>query len=168
MANYDRPVRFNIVLNSLYTSTLSGPNINDSLYDFNWTNIPQGRYKMSFSYKGRNNGDLVADDAPQVFLTMATVPSVYQASGENGSVISRYIGSLRIETHEAAQAYYYANLNDNPDIYFENIPTNGPIRVQIFEDDFVTPFTTIAGSDIAEYVLCLSFEQVGKITGYNI
>lgn len=168
MANYDRPVRFNIVLNSMNPNTFSGLNTNNLYYDFNWTNIPQGRYKMSFSYKGMNNGDLVADDSPQVFLTMGTVPSVYQASSENGSVISHYIGSLRIETHAAGQTYYYCNLNDNPDIYFENIPTNGPIQVQIFRSDFVTPFTTIAASDIAEYVLCLSFEQVGKITGYNI
>jgi hypothetical protein len=164
MANYTHPYMFNIVLNSNYPSSLSGLTNNNLIYDFNWTNIPQGKYKMSFSYKGLNNGDYVANDSPQVFLGLGgSVPSVYEASAQNGSVISRYIGSLRAETHAGGQVYLYANLNDNPYVFFNSIPTNGPIRVQVFEDDFVTPFTTVAGSPLANYVLVLSFEQVGKL-----
>jgi len=168
MANFIKPYMFNIVLNSNYPSTLSGLVNNNLIYDFNWTNIPQGKYKMSFCYKGLNNGDYVGNDSPQIFLSLGAVPSVYEASGQNGSVVSRYIGSLRAETHAAGQVYFYANLNDNPDVYFDSIPTNGPIQVQVFTEDFVTPFTTIAGSPLADYVLVLSFEQVGKLNGYNI
>lgn len=168
MANYDKPYMFNIVLNSNYPSTLSGLNVNNLIYDFNWTNIPQGKYKMAFCYKGLNNGDYVANDSPQLFLTIGAVPSVYEASEQNGSVISRYIGSLRAETHAAGQVYFYANLNDNPDVYFDSIPTNGPIQVQVFTEDFSTPFITVAASPLADYVLVLSFEQVGKLNGYNI
>jgi hypothetical protein len=168
MANYDKPYMFNIVLNSNYPSTLSGLNVNNLIYDFNWTNIPQGKYKMSFCYKGLNNGDYVGNDSPQLFLTIGAVPSVYEASEQNGSVVSRYIGSLRAETHAAGQVYFYANLNDNPDVYFDSIPTNGPIQVQVFTEDFSTPFITVGASVLADYVLVLSFEQVGKLNGYNI
>ena len=168
MTNYERPYMFNIVLNSQYISSLSGVNNNNLTYDFNWTNIPQGKYKMSFSYKGLNNGDYVGDDSPQIFLSLGTVPSVYQAGEANGSVISTYIGSLRAETHAAGQVYFYANLNDNPPVYFENIPRSGPISIKVFTSDFVTPFTTSLGSPLDEYVMCLSFEQVDKPYGYNI
>ena len=168
MTNYDKPYKFNIVLNSLQSTSFTA-NVNDCTYQFNWTNIPQGRYRMSFCYKGQNNTDYVADDSPQVFLRMGTVPSAYQASNANGSVISTYIGSLRAETHAGGQVYFYANLNDNPDVYFNSVPTNGPIQVLMYKPDFITPYSgQTAGSELAEYVMVLSFEQVGKLNGYNI
>ena len=168
MANYDKPYKFNIVLNSQQVSTQSSGNDNDCTYEFNWTNIPSGKYRMSFSYRGKNNGDLVVDDSPQVFLSIASCPSVYQANGTSGSVISTFIGTLGISTHANAQAYFYSNLYDNPDVFFNNEPTNGQIRVQIFRDNFITPFTTLAGSNIADYVLVLSFDQIGKVYPYNL
>jgi hypothetical protein len=168
MANYISPKRFNIVLNSQQVSASSSGNPNDCTYEFNWTNIPQGKYKMSFSYKGQNNSDFVSNDSPQIFLSLGTVPSVYQANGSNGSVVSNWVGSLHAETHAAAQVVFFANLQDNPDVYYESLPTSGPIRVQIYRADFTTLFTTVAGSNLANYVMCLSFEQMGKVNGYNI
>jgi len=160
MANYEKPYRFNIVLNS-QQSAAPFIDTNDTYYEFNWTNIPQGKYVMNFSYKGLNNADFVADDSPQVFLSLGTIPSVYQASGLNGSVVSQFIGGLHVETHAAGQVYFYANEQDNCPIYFNNLPSSGPIRVQVFRSDFVTPFTTIDGSDLADYVMVLTFRKVG-------
>lgn len=168
MTNYISPKRFNIVLNSQQVSAASSGNPNDCTYEFNWSNIPQGKYKMSFSYKGQNNADFVSNDSPQIFLSLGNVPSVYQANGSNGSVVSNWIGSLHAETHAAGQVVFFANLQDNPDVYFDSLPTSGPIRVQIYRGNFTTPFTTNAGSDLANYVMALSFEQVGKVNGYNI
>ena len=160
MTNYENPSQFNIVLNSQYIASSSSGNNNDCSYEFNWTNIPQGKYIMSFSYRGKNNADLVVSDSPQVFLSLACSQSVYEASGEYGSSISNFIGSLRIETHAAGQVYYYSNLNDNPDVFFNFKPTNGVIRVQVFKDDFVTPFLTGTGTELADYVMVLSFKPV--------
>jgi hypothetical protein len=169
MANFINPRRFNIVLNSQQVSASSSGNPNDCTYEFNWTNIPQGKYKMSFSYKGQNNSDFVSNDSPQIFLSLGTVPSVYQANGSNGSVVSNWVGSLHAETHAAAQVGFYANLQDNPDVYYDSLPTSGPIRVQVYRGDFITPFTTVTGGlNLANYVMCLSFEQMGKVNGYNI
>ena len=168
MANYDKPYKFNIVLNSQQVSAQSSGNDNDCTYEFNWTNIPAGKYRMSFSYRGKNNADLVVDDSPQVFLSIASCPSVYQANGTSGSIVSTFIGTLGIATHVGAQAYFYSNLYDNPDVFFNNEPTNGPIRVQIFRDNFLVPFTTLAGSNLADYVMVLSFDQVGKVYSYNL
>jgi len=168
MTNYIKPYRFNIVLNSQQVSASSSGNPNDCTYEFNWTNIPQGKYKMSFSYKGQNNTDFVSNDSPQIFLHMNATPSCYQASNANGSVISTYIGALHAETHSATEIVFFANLTDNPDVYYESLPTSGPIQVKVFRANFTTLFTTLAGSNLANYVMVLSFEQVGKIDGYNI
>lgn len=169
MTNYISPKRFNIVLNSQQVSTSSSGNPNDCTYEFNWSNIPQGKYKMSFSYKGQNNSDFVSDDSPQVFLSLGTVPSVYQANGSVGSVVSTWIGSLRVETHSDNEVAFVANLQDNPDVYYDSMPTSGPIRVRVFRSNFTTPFTTTTGTlNLANYVMALSFEQVGKVTGYSI
>jgi len=169
MANFINPKRFNIVLNSQQVSASSSGNNNDCTYEFNWSNIPQGKYKMSFSYKGQNNSDFVSNDSPQIFLSLGTVPSVYQANGSDGSVVSTWIGSLHAETHAATEIVFYANLQDNPDVYFDSLPTSGPIRVQVYRANFTTPFTTnTTAQNLANYVMCLSFEQVGKVTGYNI
>jgi len=169
MTNFIRPYRFNIVLNSQQVSASSSGNNNDCTYEFNWTNIPQGKYKMSFSYKGQNNSDFVSNDSPQLFLNLGATPSCYQASGQNGSVVSNFIGSLHAETHAAAQVIFYANIQDNPDVYYESLPTSGPIILQVFRGNFTTPFTTVTtNQNLANYVMVLSFEQVGKIDGYNI
>jgi hypothetical protein len=160
MTNYTHPHRFNIVLNSQQSAL--GTNTNNLYYEFNWTNIPQGKYEMSFSFLAQNNGDYVANDCPQVFLSLGCVPSVYQASNLNGSVVSTFIGSLRAQTHAAGQVGFYANTNDNPNVFFNNLPTSGPIRVQVFQDDFTTPFVTATGAiNLAQYVLVLSFQKVG-------
>lgn len=160
MANFTNPHMFNIVLNSQQSSA-SSTGTNDEIYLFNWTNIPRGgKYKMAWSYLGKNNGDYVANDCPQVFLTVTSVPSVYQASSVGGSIISTYIGSLRAQTHAAGQVNYYCNTFDNPEVFFNAPPSNGEIHVRILKDDFVTPFLTTAGSPIADYVLVLSFTQI--------
>lgn len=169
MTNYISPKRFNIVLNSQQVSASSSGNPNDCTYEFNWSNLPQGKYKMSFSYKGQNNSDFVSNDSPQVFLSLGNVPSVYQANGSGGSVVSNWIGSLHAETHAATEIVFYANLQDNPDVYYDSLPTSGPIRVQIYRANFTTLFTTnTTNQNLANYVMAMTFEQVGKVNGYSI
>jgi len=169
MANYTKPHSFNIVLNSQQVSASSSGNNNDCTYEFNWSNIPQGKYEMTFSYKGQNNADFVSDDSPQLFLSLNSVASTYQASNAYGSVVSSYIGALHAETHAAGQVAFYANEQDNCKVYFENLPTSGPIRLKVFRADFVTPFTTLdADTELANYVVVLHFKQIGKVDGYNV
>lgn len=162
MTNYTKPFRFNIVLNSKESSSFPFIDTTDVFYEFNWTNIPQGKYQMQFSWLSENNSDYIANDCPAIFLTLGTVPSVYQASTNTTSNISTYIGSLRAQTHAPGQVSFYANSQDNPEVYYNNLPNSGPIRVQVFRSDFTTPFTTLTGGlDIADYVMVLTFKKVG-------
>jgi len=158
MANYTSPHMFNIVLNS---QNSVHTNNNDCTYYFNFTNIPDRKYRVSFTYKGGNNGDYIGNDSPQIFLYMGASPSTYQATTTDASQVSFYLGSLRAETHAAGQVYFYANLHDNPNIFINSPPMNNTIRVVVYRSDFVTPFSTITGpSELADYVLVLSFEEV--------
>jgi hypothetical protein len=92
---------------------------------------------------------------------MGNTPSAYQASGQNGSVVSNFIGSLHAETHDAADIVFYANLTDNPDVFFNSLPTSGPIQVKVFRANFTTPFTTITTTqNLANYVMVLNFTKI--------
>lgn len=160
MTTYVKPYKFNIVLNS-HQSSPASLGTNNEVYEFNWTNIPQGKYLMNFSFLAKNNETYSADDCPQLFLTLNTVPSVYQATGNAGSQVSQFIGNLRSQTHAPGQVNFYANEQDNPEVYYNNLPTSGPIRVQVFNDDFITPFT-VGGAQLADYVMVLTFRKVGN------
>ena len=161
MAIYEKPYMFNIVLNSQQSSAFSSGNTNDVTYLFNWTNIPQKRYKMTMYWKGKNNGDYVANDCPQVFITLGDVPTTYQPGAIDGSNVSFFVGSLRPDTHAANQICFISDgMNHNPEVFFNNVPRSDQIRVQVFRDDFVTPFTTIAGSNLADYVAVLQFKEI--------
>lgn len=159
MATYVDPFMFNIVLNSQNSSIFSSANASNKTYLFNWTNIPQGRYELNFTYRGLNNADLVASDSPQVFISF-TGMSTYQATTLETSRISQFMGSLRIDTHAAAQAYFYANQNDNPPIFLTSRP-DGPIIMRVLNGAFSDFFTTAAGSQLADYVMVLNFKKIG-------
>ena len=161
MTNYVAPHMFNIVLNSQQSSAFSSGNNNDVTYLFNWTNIPQRKYMVTFFWKGDNNGDFVANDSPQVFVSLGSVPNVYQASSADTSSVSFFMGSLRALTHSAGQISFVADgLNNNPEVFYESKPIDNRIRVQVFRDDFVTPFTTLAGSNLGNYVMVLQFREI--------
>jgi hypothetical protein len=152
---------FNIVLNSQNSSTFSSGNNNDLTYLFNWTNIPQRKYSVRFYWKGKNNSDFVANDAPQVFVTIGAVPNVYQASTAYTSSVSFFMGSLRAVTQSALQVYFVSDgINNNAEVFYESKPVDSRIRVQVFRDNFTTPFTTLAGSNLADYVCVLQFREI--------
>jgi hypothetical protein len=157
MATYTDPYMFNIVLNSQNSAAISSPNVNNKTYLFNWTNLPEGRYEVTFSYRGLNNGDLVASDSPQVFVSLSS--TTYQATTTETNRVSQFMGSLQIVTHDAGQAYFTCNIHDNPPIFLPSRP-NGAIVVRVLNGAFSDFFNTIAGSGLAEYVMCLSFKKI--------
>jgi len=154
MANYTSPHMFNIVLNS---QNAVHTNNNDCTYYFNFTNIPDRKYRVSFTYKGKNNGDYVGNDSPQVFLYMGATPSTYQATSTDASQVSFFLGTLHAETHSAGQVCFFSSLEHNQSIFINAPPMNNILRVVVTRDNFTTPFTTLGGGNLADYVMCLNF-----------
>jgi len=161
MSIYDKPYMFNIVMNSQQASAFSSANTNDKTYLFNWTNIPQRRYKITMYWAGKNNADFVSDDSPQVFITFGDVPCTYLEGAIDGSFVSYYAGTFRPDTHAADQVSFVADgMNHNSELYLNSVPTYNQIRIQVFRSDFITPFTTLAGSNLADYVCVLQFKEI--------
>ena len=163
MANFEKPYSFNIVLNSYLASPpLDLTNNNNKTYSFNWSNIPQGKYEMTWSYRGTKQITATGDDSPQVFLTFGSNGTSYLAGGNNtNSSVTNYIGNLQTNTHINADLYFYTSQYDNCPIFFENIPTDNMIRVQMFDFDFITPYlsTAVGNEPLSSYVMTLHFEK---------
>lgn len=163
MANYTKPYMFNIVLNSVLASPPGVmANTNDKSYFFNWSNIPRGKYVMTWSYRGTRQLTATGDDTPQVFLSIGSTPSNYIAGGTTtSSNITTYIGNLQSNTHINADLYFCADQYQNCPVFYESLPTDNVIRVQMFDFDWLTPYvSSTAGNEIlSNYVLTLHFEQ---------
>ena len=162
MANYTKPHMFNIVLNSALASPPGYvANNADRSYNFNWSNIPKGKYVMTWSYRGLMQTNLTENDSPQVFLSMGSTPSTYIAGGTlTNNIITNYIGNLQTTTHANTDVYFCADSYQNCPVFYESIPTDNVIRVQMFDFDWVTPYTALIGLEpLAAYVLTLHFEQ---------
>ena len=165
MANFEKPYSFNIVLNSYLASPpLDIGTTNDKSYYFNWSNIPKGKYEMTWSYRGTRQTTATGDDSPQVFLTFGSTPASYLAGGTTtNSSITNYIGTLQTNTHINADLYFYTTQYDNCPIFLESVPINNVIRVQLFDFDFITPYvSSVVGNEPASpYVMTLHFEYKG-------
>jgi hypothetical protein len=151
---------FNIILNSQKSNpTFSSGNTNDQTFLFNWTNIPQGKYKMQWTLKSTAPvANLLAAYNPQVELTLGSIPTTYIGGQISQSFIANYIGTLRQWVDPTQQGFYYANLNDNSPTFYTSLPTDFKIQVKMFNDDFLTLFT--AGGGMPEYVMFLSFTKI--------
>lgn len=160
MAIYSDPYMFNIVLNSQKSNpTFSSGNTNDQTYLFNWTNIPQGKYKMTWTFKSAVNGvNLLAAYNPQVELTLGSVPTTYVGGQIVQSYVVNYIGTLRQFIDPTQNGYYVANSTDNSSTFYNSVPTNQMITVKLFNDDFLTLF--VAGGGMPQYVMFLNFEKI--------
>jgi len=159
MAIYSDPYMFNIILNSLKSNpTFSSGNTNDKTYLFNWTNIPQGKYKMTWTFKSSNQTNLLASYNPQVELTLGSVPTTYVGAQITQSYVVNYIGTLRTFVDPTQDGYYVANSTDNSSTFYNSVPTNEQITVKLFNNDFTTLFT--AGGGMPEYVMFLNFEKI--------
>ena len=160
MANYTNPHKFNIVLNSKQSATPAN-NVNNKSYYFNWSNIPDRKYQMTFSYRGNIQINATGSDHPCIFLNMGSTPSCYQANGTSGaSIVSSFIGSLQTTTHINADLYYFCSQYDNPPVFFESVPRSD-INVSILDDDFLIPFmVTVGPTALSDYVIILHFEEI--------
>lgn len=163
MANFEKPYEFNIVLNSYLASPpydVTGNN--DKSYFFNWSNIPKGRYEMTWSWRGMLQTTVTSNDNPQICLTIGSTSSNYLAGGNTtNSNVTNYIGNLQTVTHINADLYFNATQFDNCPVLYDSLPTNNVIRVQAFDIDLESPYTSasLGNEPLASYVMTLHFIQ---------
>lgn len=150
---------FSLLLNS--NSYYEQANVNgDTTYAVNFTNYPEGKYNLTFSYYGAQN-HLDATDLANVYVSFQSAPRMDVLSGVTGNQSSNYIGTLKKELLAGGNdGYFYASPTDNPPVFFPQKPTTNFIQVQLLNRaGAVIVLHDVADPNVAGYMLTLHFEK---------
>jgi len=150
-----------VVFNSRQNAT--GANRNDLTYQFDWTQLPDVDYTMSFTWTGEAN-TMNGTKTALVFVDLGTTTLCFSTSATNYANRSLFIGCLRTTTQGQGAGEFsnlVANDTDNGHIHIKGRPRNQTIRVRVL-DGSLAPFTDTAAAELAPYVLGLRLERVGR------
>jgi hypothetical protein len=145
---------YNVILNS---AAGVGTFPNYKTYCFDWNALPDGKYKLIFSYVGKVN-NLVGDKVANIYVDLGCSKN-YLVSGTNISAVpSQLIGSV-LPFNLNTVSYLYATYTANPTVYLDTKPRNNTFVVQVLTNDAApVPFTASAATALNDYTLILSFE----------
>lgn len=150
---------FSIVLNSLYPyEEINAGNNAELIYQYDFTNMEEGKYEVSFSYRGEQN-HLDSTDLALVYVNFGAYRNVFQAGDATQNKYTQFIGFLHNEYNTSTDAYLYANLNDNPPFELKFRPSGNLITVTLKKPNG-TLFTTHGAQNPAEYIMTLHFRKI--------
>jgi hypothetical protein len=143
---------FNVVCDSSnnYVSQVNG---SSTQYYFDWTKLPEGKYKMTFSYM---SDDTTTTLSPVMTLwnDFNSADGTYLAGNGVNPMIS-FMGVLFPDKH-GANGYYYAGAVDNPPVLMYK-PNNNYFNIFLRNGLTMTSYSTPTAS---QYVLMMNFELV--------
>ena len=142
------PKIYNVVFQSILPSQTT---IGEFFY-YDWGQLPQGEYKVTFSFFS-GIAYLVNSSIANIYVDLGQQTQIVGASAL--SYKAGYLGSLRFSA-TGASGSLFAAINDNPPTYLMNRPTNNRVFVEIHANTgtFETNYSPVP----AEYTLCMSFE----------
>ena len=144
-------VSFNIVLNSL--NRVTGGATNDCQYNFDWNSLPQGKYKVNFTYMGSLNS-INGSRIASFFCDLGQSKVFSTNINATNSVSTRNLGVLTYNGLGLISAY-----NFNSPIFLDSKPNNNIFSVQVL-DTLGIPFIDDTGNILKDYVVILHFEMV--------
>lgn len=150
---------YDIVLNTRDRSNLTAAdNMGRSEYFFDWSVIPNSRYKMTFTFistdvnmQTTNNIAIVSTNLGQTSCYTCSSTATSAKSSNIIGILSPYV--------VATNSYLYADKNINISIIL-NRPSSNNFRVDINLSDNITVFSDYAGAPIGGYILTLSLEEI--------
>lgn len=163
---------YNVVLNALNSTleTIANDTWNKSYY-IDWSaRMPQGKYKLSFTFISEGNAITAFQTIPVVYSDIVSSSSnsilpqstVYQNTNILGTLFPT---SIHTPTNMCC---FRADLNSNPPIYLNNRPFNNIFTVQIYNNSnpplSYLDETTPTPQKIGLYVLILHFELLELYT----
>ena len=143
---------YNIILNS---NNGVGSNNSQKTYYFDWSQLVQGKYELTFSYVGQLNN-----------LTGGSIPLIYIDIGQQGNieVLSNgykngiYLGFLKPYVL-GTTSYLYSNDGENGSIILGSRPVQNNLTVSILNNSSTqTSFTDSNSQPPANYILSLKFK----------
>ena len=148
---------FQLTSNNCTEYTASNLN-NDKDYEINWSQIPQGKYSVTWTFNASNNTFAGPIVTAFVHMDLGTSNSFQTKSQSYSAVRTQCIGTLSI-AYLASLNLLYADLSTNPPIYLNSRPNDNTVNVKILTntgalwlDKSVTP------KAVGEYVLNLNFQ----------
>ena len=143
---------YNIILNS---NNGVGSNNSQKTYYFDWSQLVQGKYELTFSYVGQLNN-----------LTGGSIPLIYIDIGQQGNieVLSNgykngiYLGFLKPYVL-GITSYLYSNDGENGSIILGSRLVQNNLTVSILNNSSTqTSFTDSNSQPPANYILSLKFK----------
>ena len=141
---------YNVYIDSNQASLATDGNIANEYY-INWASImPEGSYKVSFSFVSQSDDIYDGAEIVSVFCNLG---------GNNqfkaGSSSTTVIGFLSIINIAVASSYLYAELTTNPHVYLKQRPNENELTVRICDG-----LDTITSIYSLHYCMILHFERI--------
>ena len=126
----------------------------DTQYYFDWSKLPEGQYKVTFSFVN-DDETITLSPIMTIWTDLNSGDSTYQA-GNGTTVVSPMIGflGLVIPSKHGANGIYEAGSTYNPPVLMHK-PNNNFFRVFLRNGLTTTPYTAFVTTP---YVLMLNFE----------
>lgn len=147
---------FNIVMNSAIA--LENTNNQYAVFAYDFTNMEDGQYEVSFTYRGQQN-HLDSTDLALVQIDMGATRNVFRANGTTGNKFTQIVGFLHNQYNTSTDGYLYANLNDNCPFIINHKPVGSEIIVRLTYGNGA-PFETHGAQFPADYILTLHFKKI--------
>lgn len=143
---------YTIVFNSLN----SGNSVINEFYNYDWGQLPNKPYKVTFSFVGTIDA-LVNTSLAVIYFDLNQQCSIV-ASGTGGTsgLKNKFLGCL-LYSGTGASNNLYADTHTNPPIYINGRPTNNNINIEI-HTNAVGGMTNYAPTGF-EYILTLNLEE---------
>lgn len=150
--------RFSFLLNS--KNNIGGANNSQRQYYIDWAKLPQGKYKVHFTYNGGINA-LAGDKFGFLVIDCGAVCDVNYVNGTSdlGMCI---LGILRVNSIKNTASTLYADDGTNESIILETKPSSNITTVSIYSNVAGNPtlFTDDSAVAPSDYLLYIHFELI--------
>jgi len=124
----------------------NGPSSGSENFYFDWTQIEDVPYKVTFSFMSGGNDIVTAAYVTQVFIDLGQTNNFIakSQSGTQANYLGGLLGSLQV-SGVGANSYYYANTTSNPPTLISRRPSSNNFTVNLFYNslpafDYVTAY----------------------------
>lgn len=140
----------------LYSDIGLGTSVASKSYFINWGNLPESRYKVTFSFTSSTLTIATTFDAMLFIPDLGcSNNTIVNSSTGNGAYYNGFIGIIR---NYAVTTYLETNIIDNPPSFLRSRPNSNQITVHIHQN--TTAIQTAYTPLPARYTLILSLEQL--------
>lgn len=140
----------------VFNSFNSGNTVINELYNYDWGQLPNKPYKITFSFVATVD-TLVNSTIAVIYMDLNQQCSmVAPGSASFSGLKNNYLGTL-LYSGTGANNYLYADTHTNPAIYINGRPTNNNIFIEIHTNN-IGGMNNYAPTNF-EYILTLNLEE---------